>query len=264
MRIIVDIKDFIKTVGQLIGKNILVDGDVRGKVTFYMNNGKDLRKEDLIPLLNAILETKKMTLINQGGYYEVVKSTEASGKGLPVRHNRVKSNEGTMQTVIFRLNKANAAVMRTKIKPLLPKSAKVISFKDNNLLSITAYPRTLKSIKKIINSIENSEEKSTEIVPLDNAYVKNIFLNIQTMARTIFPQDIASERVTVMKDDSSNSIILIGKRAILQSLNRISGTIYDCYWGKNARFAQRNGACLSLLLKTLSMVCNDLGGNRHF
>ncbi len=85
----VDIKDFIKTVGQLIGKNILVDGDVRGKVTFYMNNGKDLRKEDLIPLLNAILETKKMTLINQGGYYEVVKSTEASGKGLPVRHNRV-------------------------------------------------------------------------------------------------------------------------------------------------------------------------------
>ncbi len=37
----VDIKDFIKTVGQLIGKNILVDGDVRGKVTFYMNNGKD-------------------------------------------------------------------------------------------------------------------------------------------------------------------------------------------------------------------------------
>ncbi len=32
------------------------------------------------------------------------------------------------------------------------------------------------------------------------------------MARTLFPQDIPSQRVTVMKDEASNSIILIGSR----------------------------------------------------
>ncbi len=40
--------------------------------------------------------------------------------------------------------------------------------------------------------------------------LRSIFLNIQTMARTLFPQDIPSQRVTVMKDEASNSIILIG------------------------------------------------------
>ncbi len=45
-----------------------------------------------------------------------------------------------MQTVIFKLNRANAGVMRTKIKSLLPKSAKVISFKSDNLLAVTAFP----------------------------------------------------------------------------------------------------------------------------
>jgi len=215
----VEIKDFIKTVGQLTGKNILVDGDIRGKITFYMNNSKDLKKDDLIPLLNAILETKKMTIIDQGSYYEVVRASDAPGKGLPISKNRIKSKQ-TMQTVIFKLNKANAAVMRGKIKPLLHKNAKVISFKSDNLLAITAYPKTLKAIKRLINSIEHSEEKVIETIPLENAYVKNVFLNVQTMARTLFPQDIVSQRVTVIKDDGSNSIILIGKRKNVERLSR--------------------------------------------
>ncbi len=67
--------------------------------------------DDLIPLLNAILETKKLTMINQGDYYEVIRSTEAPGKGLPIKRNRVQSDEGTMQTVIFKLNRANAGVI---------------------------------------------------------------------------------------------------------------------------------------------------------
>jgi len=212
----IEIKDFIKMVAKQTKKNILINDDIRGKVSFYMN--KALETKDLIPLLNAVLETKKLTLINQGDYYEVIKSSEASGKGLPIAQNRPKSNEETMQTVIFKLNKANAAVMRSKIKALLHKSAKVISFKNDNLLAVTAYPRTLKAIKKLIDTIENSEDKTTKIVPLENAYVKNIFLNVQTMARTLFPQDIPSQRVTVMKDEASNSIILIGNRKNVQKL----------------------------------------------
>jgi len=212
----IEIKDFIKMVAKQTKKNILINDDVRGKVSFYMN--KALKTEDLIPLLNAVLETKKLTLINQGDYYEVIRSSEAPGKGLPIRKNRPKSNEGTMQTVIFKLNKANAAVMRNKIKGLLHKSAKVTSFKNDNLLAVTAYPRTLKAIKKLIDTIEHSEEKKTKIVPLENAYVKNIFLNIQTMARTLFPQDIPSQRVTVMKDEASNSVILIGNEKNIERL----------------------------------------------
>ncbi|NPA60660.1 MAG: type II secretion system secretin GspD [Epsilonproteobacteria bacterium] len=206
-----EIKKFIEMVGKLTKKNILVSEDVKGKISFYLNNNK-LDNDDLIPLLNAILETKKLTMINQGDYYEVIRSTEAPGKGLPIKRNRVQSDEGTMQTVIFKLNRANAGVMRTKIKSLLPKSAKVISFKSDNLLAVTAFPRTLKAIKQLIDTIENSDNKLTKVVPLRNAYVKNIFLNIQTMARTLFPQDIPSQRVTVMKDEASNSIILIGSR----------------------------------------------------
>ena len=200
------ISDFIKMVGKITGKNILIDGDIKGKINFISN--EPIEKSELIPLANAILATKKMTLVPKGDYYQVVKSNDASGEGLPVRNSI--SQGGTMETVIFQLNNVNAAVIRTKIKPLLHKSAKVVSFKKNNLLAITAYPHSLKSIKKLIDKIERGEQKKSKIVTLKNALVKDVFPNIQSMSKALFHQDIASEKVTVMKDDSSNSIIVVG------------------------------------------------------
>ncbi|NOZ90631.1 MAG: type II secretion system secretin GspD [Epsilonproteobacteria bacterium] len=210
-----NISDFIKMVGKITGKNILIDGDIKGKINFVSN--KPIEKDELIPLANAILESKKMTLINKGSYYQVVKSNDAPGEGLPVRTN-INPKNGTMQTVVFQLSNINTSVIRTKIKPLLHKSAKVVSFKKNNLLAITAYPNTLKSIKKLIDKIESGENRKSRIVTLQHAYVKNIFPNIQMMAKELFPQDIISEKVSVMKDDSSNSIILVGKN---KNINRL-------------------------------------------
>jgi general secretion pathway protein D len=211
------INDFIKMVGKITGKNILIDGEVKGKINFVSNT--PIEKSELIPLANAILETKKMTLVNKGNYYQVVKSATAAGEGLPVTSN-ITSAGGTMRTVVFQLSNVNSAVIRTKIKTLLHKNAKVISFKKNNLLAITAYPRTLKSIKKLIEQLENKPSKQSKMVYLQNARVKDVYPNIQAMSKALFPQDIQSEKVDVMQDVNGNSIILVGKRANVLKIER--------------------------------------------
>ena len=216
------VNDFVKMVGKITGKNILIDGEIKGKINFVANK-EGVEKDELIPLLNAILETKKMTLVNKGSYYQVVKSATAAGQGLPVTSN-INSGGRTMKTVLFQLANVNAAVIRTKIKPLLHKSAKVVSFKKNNLLSITAYPSTLRSIKKLIDNIENKKAKKSQIVRLQNARVKDIFPNIQAMAKSLFPQDIIAEKVDVMKDISANAIILVGKAS---NVNRLEHYIKE-------------------------------------
>jgi general secretion pathway protein D len=212
------VSDFVKMVGKITGKNILIDGDIKGKINFVANK-EGVEKDELIPLLNAILETKKMTLVNKGSYYQVVKSITAAGQGLPV-NTRINPRERTMQTVIFQLTNENAAVLRTKIKALLHKSAKVVSFKKHNLLSVTAYPSTLRSIKKLIDKIENGPNKTSRIIRLQNARVKDVFPIIQNMAKSLFPQDITSEKVDVLQDISSNSIILVGKASNINRLER--------------------------------------------
>ena len=209
------ISDFIKMVGKITGKNILVDGDVKGKINFVSNT--PIEKSELIPLATAILETKKMSLVNKGSYYQVVKSITAPGQGVEVSSN-VNSGDGTMKTVVFQLSNVNSAVIRTKIKPLLHKSAKIISFKKNNLLAITAYPHTLKSIKQLIDKIEHKQAKISKIVYLQNARVKDVYPNIQSMSKALFPQDIVSEKVAVMQNSNGNSIIVVGKYSNVKRL----------------------------------------------
>ncbi|RUM72223.1 MAG: type II secretion system protein GspD, partial [Sulfurovum sp.] len=204
-----NMQQFIEMVSKITKKNILVEGELKGKVNFVSQ--EPIAKSALIPLANTILGSKGLTLIDHDGeYYKVVKIADAPGGGLDV-----SSSVGgdTIKTVMFPLKSSNAAVIRAKIKPLLHKGAKVISFKENNVLAITANPRTLRAISKIIHAIEAKGNKKSLIVPLQNATVKDIFTMVQGMSKKLFPQTIVSEKVDVFKDEATNSIILVGKSA---------------------------------------------------
>jgi len=207
------VKDFIEMVSKITHKNILIESEPKGTINFVSQT--PIKKSALLSLANSILGGKGLTLVDQGEYYKIVKSSNAAGEGLPV----TSSIDGdTMKTVMFPLHNSNAAVIRAKIKPLLHKNAKVISFKENNVLAITAYPRTLHSIAKIIKVVEERGEKKSVVLKLKNATVKEVFSNAQNMAKKLFPQTIESEKVDIFKDESTNSIIMVGKKA---NINRM-------------------------------------------
>ena len=210
-----DIKDFVEMVSKITHKNILINTPLKGKINFVST--QPIKKSSLIPLANAILANKGFTLVEQGDFMQVVKASEAAGMGLAV-DDKVSGN--TLKTVLFKLKTSNAAVIRAKIKPLLHKNAKVVSFKNNNVLSITAYPRTLKSIKKIIDSVEGAGRKGSTVIKLKHAVAKAVHGNAVKMAGQLFPKTIPGEKVDVLKDDSTNSIILVGKRENVNKMIR--------------------------------------------
>ena len=200
------VSDFIEMVSKITQKNILIEAEPKGKINFVST--KPIKKSALFSLANSILGGKGLTIIDQGEYYKVVKGNDAAGEGLDVSSS-IKGD--TMKTVMFPLRNTNAAVLRAKIKPLLDRSAKVISFKENNVLAVTATPRVLESISKVINAIEVTGEKKSVVLKLKNSSVKDVYANAQNMAKKIFPQTIESEKVDIFKDDATNSIILVGQ-----------------------------------------------------
>ena len=208
-----NVRDFVEMVSKITHKNILIEGDLKGKINFVSQ--EPIKKSALLPLANSILGSKGFTFVDMGEYYKVVKTANAAGEGLDVKSN---IDGDTMATVMFPLHNSNAAVIRAKIKPLLHKNAKVISFKENNVLAITAKPRTLKSIAKIIKVVEERGEKKSVVLTLKNSTVKDVFSNAQNMAKKLFPQTIESEKVDIFKDDATNSIILVGKQ---NNINRM-------------------------------------------
>lgn len=208
-----ELSDFIENVSKITQKNILIDGKLSGKVNFITQ--KPIKKSSLIPLANSILSTYNMTLVDLGDFYKVVKQNDAAGEGLAVG----ESVDGdTMRTAIFSLKNADASILRAKIRPLLHKNAQVVSFKENNMLSITANPITLKAIKKLIDSVENSSLKGSVFIKLKNASAKGVQKNAELMAKQLFPKTIESESVDVMVDEATNTVILVGQR---ENVNRM-------------------------------------------
>jgi len=210
-----NVKDFVEMVSKITNKNILINGPLKGQINFVST--QPIKKSSLIPLANAILANKGYTLVEQGDFMQVVKASEAAGMGLAVDD---KISGQTLKTVLFKLKTSNAAVIRAKIKPLLHKNAKVVSFKNNNVLSITAYPRTLKSIKKIIDSVEGAGKKGSTVIKLRHASAKAVYANAVKMAGQLFPKTIPSEKVDVLKDDATNAIILVGKKENVHKMIR--------------------------------------------
>ena len=207
------VQQFVEMIGKITQKNILINGDLKGKINFIAN--KPIKKEALFSLANSILASKGYAIIDHGDFMEVVRASEAAGMGLKVDRNVTGE---TMKTVLFPLKNSNASIIRAKIRPLLTRNAKVISFKENNVLAVTAYPKTLKSIKALIDAIENTGQKGSIVVKLKNASVKDIYPNALNMAKQLFPQTIPGERVGIFKDDASNSIIIVGKKKNVQQM----------------------------------------------
>jgi len=66
------IPEIAEKISSIINKKIIFKDKVEGKTNFVANS-EGIKKDELIPLLNAILESKNMTLINKGTYYSVVR-----------------------------------------------------------------------------------------------------------------------------------------------------------------------------------------------
>ena len=122
------------------------------------------------------------------------------------------------KTVFFPLKHYNSAVIRTKIKPLLGKEAKAISFRFNNMLVISAYPKSIKRVQEVIKKIDSVKPFDATIVKFKKTSVKDIHKDIKAMSKSLFPQEISGEKVSVIDSNATNSLILVGKKENMDKL----------------------------------------------
>ena len=123
-----------------------------------------------------------------------------------------------MKTAFFPLTHYHAAVVRTKIKPLVGREAKVISFKYNNTLVLRAYPQTIKRVQEVIKEIESVKPLEATIVKFKKTSIKDIYADINEMSKSLFPQSIYPEQVNVIDSNVTNSLILVGKKENMNKL----------------------------------------------
>ncbi|NPA63618.1 MAG: hypothetical protein GXO16_01465, partial [Epsilonproteobacteria bacterium] len=208
------IEDFIKMVAKIIHKNILLTTPIPGNVNFV--SSAPVYKDELFNILIDILDAKGFTLVEEGNYFKVVRSSKAVKEGVDF----AAKTPGVMRTTIIRIQNANVDVVAAKIRQFLSVAGKIISLKDINAMVVADYPKNLKIIKKIAKFIDQDPSNKMKIKFIELKYAKasRIVNQVSKMAKATVNQKIPTNKIEILSDDATNSIILIATKENIQKL----------------------------------------------
>ncbi len=210
------IVDFIKMVSKITGKNILISEPVEGNVEFV--GTRPIRESKLITLLNQVLATKKLTLVDSGeGYMRIVRSSEAVRSGPPLsRHSSIDQ----IQTAIIPLGSLKVMDVIKQANTLISKSGKVSVSNDTNTLIVTDFPANIRVIKEIVATLstQNSNDKTIRYIRFQHVDVDTVYSKVSQMVRAYFSNYAKSRQVRVIESPSANSIILVGSRKSIRKV----------------------------------------------
>ena len=212
------IEDFLKMSAKILDKNILINQKISGQVNFISTT--PIYEDEVLDLVIAIIESKGYTLVRDGNFLKTVKTSVASRENLPVVS---KTPSGSlMVTQAIPLTTENVDIVVQKIRHLISHSAKLVTLKESNTMILTDYPDNIKTIKAVVKSMISDNKMELEFITLERAKVSAVHASISTIAKDLINQRVAGNKVTILKDDAANALIII---AVKENIEKLKPTV---------------------------------------
>ncbi|MEA3290250.1 MAG: hypothetical protein U9Q04_08750, partial [Campylobacterota bacterium] len=204
-----EIEDFIKLTSKIVDKNILLTAKVKGKVDFISN--KPVYVDDILNILTYVLESKGYTLIENQGILRVVRLSDAAKYNIPVYNNTSKKTHA-MVTEVFNVEHSNVDYISSKVRHLISKSAKLVTDKESNAVILTDFQANIATVKDVISMIAKDSKKDIQTVELHNLQGATVLNDLKTVAKTVFDEKILKEKVEILLNKDTNTIMFVGKK----------------------------------------------------
>ncbi len=212
----VDINVFIKFMSKLTGKNFVVDNRVKGNVTIISPTKISIK--DAYRVFESVLEINGFSAVEAGSVIKIVPAPNAKGDNLDTRMITDTDAKETMDdrvvTRLIPLEYAKAEELKNLLSPMVPKGSIVLSYRDTNMLIVTATLASIDRLLKIVEKIDvESVGKQISVLPLKHADAKKLVQSLSTTfnakAKEIKAKQGAELDVSFVADERTNSIILL-------------------------------------------------------
>jgi general secretion pathway protein D len=206
-----DLLQFINLVASQLKINYIVDPAVRGTVTITTMG--DLRREDLFPILQSVLEINGATAVQTQNFYRIIPVARAAKLPLQV-YNDAKSetlpDDDRMMMEILPLRFVFASDMAKMLTPFLSDGGVVSVHEAGNVLILMDSSLNVKRLMEIIDQFDSSSfaEKRIKLIPVHN----NVASGLVPELESIFTAYALSEKATPLRFvpiDRINSILVV-------------------------------------------------------
>ena len=210
------INDFVKLIGKITNKNILIHHKITGTVDLITTT--PIYDDEVLGILISVLQSKGFTLIEKGSMYEVVRSSEATKHNLKVVKPGRKTTGSMMVTQAISVKGESVDVVTAKVRYLISKTAKLMTLPGSNTLLITDYPSNIETIKRVISDLLKDNKMAMEIIKINHAEIKSLHKQIDEISKSYFNKKIEKEKMTVLLNENTGSLVIIGKQKNIDEL----------------------------------------------
>lgn len=239
----VEITDLIKAIGELTGKNFIIDPGVRGKITITAPT-KITVAEAYKAFLSA-LAINGFTVVPSGSFLKVKSARNAQRDNIETYSGAYYPNADQMITRIIHLKHISASQVNRDLRILPSKDGEMNIYEPTNSIIISDYGSNIDRVMKIISQLDvPGFEEQLEVIPVKYAKSKDLAdLVDKIVNKGNKPQGSAPGTFTAgvprfsrsagatsqqgasffmaIPDDRTNSIIVVGNKSGIVRIKKL-------------------------------------------
>src|SRR5476649_1540037 len=162
-----DIEAVVKSVGQITGRNFLLDPRVKGTVNIV--SASPIPRELTYQILLSALRLQGFAAIEGAGVTKIVPESDAKQNYMSTVDKDAKLSGDRIVTQVYALQYESANQLVAVLRPLITPNNTIVAYPNTNTLVITDYADNLKRINKIIESIDQPSQGELSVIPLKYA-----------------------------------------------------------------------------------------------
>jgi len=223
----VDVRSFVKVIGELTGRRFIVDENVKGQITVMAPR---VPVAEAYPLFVRILESVGCAVVEDGNVSRIVALPARAMAAAPVVGENDSISGNGLITRVIRLKNTNVADLRKVIDTLVgrEKSGSVAVLESSNHIILTDSADNVRRFEQLIAEIDKAGAGTTsEVVFLKYADASEFVQQYNQAAsgqKVMVREGVATRSgsdLVMLASPNSNSIIMIGPAAAISEVKKI-------------------------------------------
>lgn len=200
-----DIRQIIEAVGEVTGRNFLVDPRVNARVTLLSYS--PMSPEAFYEAFLATLQVHAFVALEAGDLVKIV--PDANARMLPGAEPGAMGDE--LVTQVVTLDNIGAAQLVPILRPLIPQYGHLAAHPVSNTLIIADRAANVTRMLNIISRMDQGGDEDIEVIRLENASATEVVTMLTTLNQAAAAAG-GAPAAQIAADSRTNSVLLSGPR----------------------------------------------------
>ena len=219
----VDLRQVIRFVAEMVGKNYVVDPAVKGKVTVITPNPVTIAEAEEI--FASILSVQGLTIVQRDGAYKIIPDKEgrSESQATVLPGGTLPGQQETVVSRLVRVKYVDSGALANTLKPLMHIWGSLSAHLPSNSMIVTDTAGTVARVVALSRAMDLPPEVAVhKLFPLRYAPVAQMEKLINSVFAQFNSQQLQSDpKVKVFADDRSNVLVVVAPKEQLQEVERL-------------------------------------------